>query len=616
MFHIIEDGADRRIIVDGEVGVEWSGLRDGRGNPIAAKLDATGLRMLTRTGPPIFEQILGFGIKDGKNLSRLHPILVYDLDEDGYPEVVMIGGGRVLWNLGERGFNDAPLAEHGYQLTETGAIADFNGDGNPDLMSTRARGDMVVYLGNDEGRFTGEPIVTPEFERALRAPSALTFGDIDGDRDLDAWLGQYKPAYLEGQMPSPYYDANDGHPAYLLVNDGAGHFADATVEAGLAEKRFRRSYAGSFFDLDDDNDLDLLVVSDFSGIDLYHNDGAGHFSDANDTLDSDRHLFGMSSTFGDYNMDGRLDFFVAGMASTTARRLEALGLGRDDRPDMQEMRMRMAFGNRMYLAADGGWREPEFREQVARTGWTWGTTTFDFDNDGDPDIFVANGHESGESTKDYCTNFWTHDIFDGQSEPDPVLNSVFAEMSEGFAKGRESWDGYQKNHLLMNRSGEGFVNIAFLMGLADEFDSRAAVSADLDLDGRVDVIVVEDRGTKGQKLHIYRNQAETGNHWIGIQLREEGGGWSPVGASVTVRTADRNQVGRVVVGETLMGQHPMTLHFGLSGSQQVDSIEVQWVGGAKRIVENPEIDRYHLILGRDGTGDVSRSREAKTGDRG
>jgi hypothetical protein len=616
VFHLIEDGAERRIILDGEVGVEWSGDRDERGNPMAAKLDATGLRMLTRTGPPTFKQILGLGIRDGENLSRLHPILVYDLDKDGYPEVVMIGGGRVLWNLGEQGFDNAPLVDHGYVLTESGVIGDLNGDGNPDLMSTRARGDMVVYLGNDEGRFTDEPIVTPEFEHPLRAPTALTLGDIDGDGDLDVWLGQYKRAYDQGQMPSPYYDANDGYPAYLLVNDGSAHFTDATVESGVAEKRFRRSYAGSYFDLDDDEDLDLVVVSDFSGIDLYHNDGSGHFSDANHTLDSDRHLFGMSSTFGDYNMDGRMDFFVAGMASTTARRLEALGLGRDDRPDMQEMRMRMAFGNRMYLAADSGWREPDFSEQVARSGWTWGTTTFDFDNDGDPDIFAANGHESGESTKEYCTNFWTHDIFDGESEPDPALNSMFGEMIESFSEGKESWDGYQKNHLLMNRSGEGFVNVAFLMGVADEFDSRAAVSADVDLDGRVDVIVVEDRGLKGQKVHIYRNQIETENHWIGVQLREEGGGLSPVGASVTVRTADRTQVGRIVTGETLMGQHPTTLHFGLAGSQQVESIEVRWVGGVTRTVENPEIDRYHWVVGRDGIGDVGQSPAEPTDDQG
>ena len=67
------------------------------------------------------------------------------------------------------------------------------------------------------------------------------------------------------------------------------------------------------------------------------------------------------------------------------------------------------------------------------------------------------------------------------------------------------------------------MNVAFLLGLADEFDSRAAVSTDLDLDGRVDVVVAEDRGNKGQKLHIYRNRIETENHWIGVQFREEGG---------------------------------------------------------------------------------------------
>jgi hypothetical protein len=144
------------------------------------------------------------------------------------------------------------------------------------------------------------------------------------------------------------------------------------------------------------------------------------------------------------------------------------------------------------------------------------------------------------------------------------------------------------------------------------------VSADLDLDGRVDVVVVvvEDRGSKGQKLHVYRNQIETGNHWIGVQLREEGGGLSPVGASITVRTADRTHVGRVVTGETLMGQHPTTLHFGLAGSQQVEFIEVRWVGGVKRIVENPEIDRYHLILGREASGQASRSPVEPIGDRG
>ena len=58
--------------------------------------------------------------------------------------------------------------------------------------------------------------------------AAITAGDVDGDRDLDLWVTQYKPGYRQGQMPTPYYDANDGEPSFLLLNDGRGHFTDAT----------------------------------------------------------------------------------------------------------------------------------------------------------------------------------------------------------------------------------------------------------------------------------------------------------------------------------------------------------------------------------------------------
>ena len=528
-------------------------------------------------------------------------MLLYDLDRDGFTDVVMIRAARVLWNRGSAGFELGRLLEHPPLLTEPAGVADFAGDGHPDLLAARARGDLVLYTGDAQGRFLGAARATV-FDEPLLAPSVLTAGDIDGDGDLDVWLAQYKPAYAEGQMPAPFYDANDGYPAYLLLNDGDANFAPATLEAGLGAKRFRRTYAGSFVDLDSDADLDLLVVSDYAGVDLYHNDGTGRFTDANHTLLADRHLFGMSAAFADYDLDGRLDFFVAGMGSTTARRLNALGLSRPDRPDVSEMRMRMGYGNRLYLASDEGWREPDFADQVARTGWTWGTTAFDFDNDGDPDLFAANGNESGESTVDYCSNFWSHDIYDGVSEPDPQLAGLFAEVSQELRSGEESWDGYQKNHLLMNRGGEGFIDVAFLLGVADAFDSRSAVSADLDRDGRVDLVVTESLGSEGEKLHIYRNRLDTGNSWIGVELREQADGVSPLGASVHLRTSKRTHVGRVVTGDTLMGQHATTVHFGLGKTERVEAIEVRWTGGARTTFREPEPNRYHLVLAPPGSG--------------
>ena len=88
-------------------------------------------------------------------------------------------------------------------------------------------------------------------------------------------LGQYKVPYEKGQMPVPYFDANDGYPYHLLLNDGKGNFAAATEQAGLGRKRFRRVYSASLIDLDRDGDLDLIVVSDFHGIDAFENNRRG-----------------------------------------------------------------------------------------------------------------------------------------------------------------------------------------------------------------------------------------------------------------------------------------------------------------------------------------------------
>ena len=595
--HVEEESTGQRWALEGELDVRWSQRRDARGDPIPAQVDATELQMWSRQGPPPFQRILSWSSPSDGPASRLHPLLVYDLDRDGRPEIVSGGAGRVLWNRGGGRFEEASLLGHPSRFAETAVLGDLDGDGHADLLAARERGDLVLYRGDAEGRFSGSPPAATRFEEPLRGPSTLSVGDVDADGDLDVWLGQYRPAYRGGQMPSPYYDANDGHPSHLLENDGKGHLRGVTREAGLGERRFRRSYASSLADLDGDADLDLLVVSDYSGVDLYHNDGAGNFVDANDSLSADRHLFGMSASFADFDLDGRLDFFVAGMASTTARRLEALGLFRSESPEERAMRMRMAFGNRMYLAGDEGWREPDFAEQVARTGWTWGTTAFDFDNDGDADLFTANGHASGESTQDYCTNFWTHDIYEGNSSQDPVLAELFDQTGGGVRSGDESWDGYQKNRLLMNRGGRGFTNVAFLLGVADEFDSRSALSADFDLDGRMDLVVVEDRGIDGQRLHVYRNQLQGDHHWIGLRLEEAPGRLSPAGAEVRVTTPTRTYVGRVASGETLMGQHPTILHFGLGDDARVDSIEVRWPGGERREIPAPDADRYHLLSG-------------------
>lgn len=79
--------------------------------------------------------------------------------------------------------------------------------------------------------------------RDLKYPMVLSCGDADRDGDLDIFIGQYKGPYENGTLPTPFYDANDGHPFYLLRNEGSFRFADVTADSGLAARRRRRIYS-------------------------------------------------------------------------------------------------------------------------------------------------------------------------------------------------------------------------------------------------------------------------------------------------------------------------------------------------------------------------------------
>ncbi len=383
---------------------------------------------------------------------------------------------------------------------------------------------------------------------------------------------------------------------------------DAKGQAGLAKKRFRRTYSSSLVDLDGDGDLDLLVVSDFAGLDAYENDGRGQFREATDRWFAQRSGFGMSHTFGDFDGDGREDIYMVGMSSTTARRLDRLGLGRPDFPGYTKMRGPMTYGNRLLIAQGERFIQSKLSDQTARCGWAWGTAAGDFDNDADDDIYVANGHLSGRSARDYCTRFWCHDIYTGSSKKNAevarFLSDEFRPLPlRGLDAGDISWNGYEHNKFFINDKGLGFHEVGPLLALASEADSRSVVAADLDQDGRQDLLVVsirwarpERRTVARQSLHGWWNQLETANHWVGIDLQCRSGGAAPIGARVTIRGEFGQRTASVVTGDSYFSQHPTVVHFGLGDADRLDSIEVRWSDGSSSILENPEVDRYHVVL--------------------
>lgn len=416
LLHVTKVNSSRRWVVKGELAIAWSDLKDANGLHIPRSVDVTAMRVFERQVSSAFKDLVAI-----ETTQQIGMILAYDLNRDGLSDIALPIQNKVLWNRGDGVFEgEALVAPYGLKPpreNQAAVIADFTGDGYADLLCTGTykstpTSTVVLFPGDSEGRFSVGGEVAVDFAPDLHKPMCMTAGDVDGDGDLDVWLGQYKPPYQGGQMPTPFYDANDGDPAYLLLNQGGGQFEDGTEAAELAAKRNRRTYSASFVDLDFDNDLDLLAVNDFAGVDIYYNDGFGVFTDVTEDAVDESANFGMAHTFGDYDADGQLDFFVTGMASTTMRRLNAMGLQREEFPGYTKLRTRMGYGNRMYMGgAKPGYRQPSFGDSVARSGWSWGVTSLDFDNDADLDLYIANGHLSDKTTKDYCTRFWCHDIY-------------------------------------------------------------------------------------------------------------------------------------------------------------------------------------------------------------
>ena len=612
LLHVNHEATARRFAIKGNLKIEWATTpkRVAGATPSQSKftparpgrIDASDLKITWRQGEPAFvENHVQSYERDsgGKRFpSTLHPIIIFDLDEDGLPEVVIGGWNLVYWNQGDWKFKSRPLCEQAVKHPNGGLFADLTGDGVIDYLSCVKNGFPQLYEGQPGGRFPSAPRELKIADEKMLSPTGVATGDIDGDGDLDVFIGQQKPGYQSGDIPTPYYDANDSYPSYLLMNDGQGNFHDVTEEAGLGHKNRRRNFSATFVDLDDDQDLDLMLTSDFSGIDLFYNDGSGKFADVTDRLTPRGAAFGMSHTFGDYNLDGKLDFMAIGMSSTTARRLEQLQLGREEFPEYNKSRMQMGYGNRMYLNQGQKFVQAEFNESVARTGWSWGSTTADFDCDGDQDIYVVNGQTSGKTTQDYCTRFWCHDVYYKRGErPEAAIRDYFTKMGGLFTGNSISWNGYEHNALLMNLQGSDYLSIAFLMGVSYEFDSRCTVSGDLDGDGRVDLLV-EHKDTRNSKsnLHFVRNQWDHGNHWIGVHLRRDGVGTSPWGAKVTVELTDgRKLLQHNLTGHSVWAQHASTVHFGLGKMDTVRGVTVHWPSGEVSELDAPAVDQYHVV---------------------
>ena len=489
-----------RAILEGDLLVKWEGSK-------VLEVDASNVQLRMRKGPTPFILVLDREVAPPYGSFFIDPLIVYDLEGDGRPEVILAARNEVYRWSSNGEWNTSPLCEADPRLIFTGIISDFNGDGAVDFLSARFDG-LFMHEGAGAGKFPNPARLVWQAKPRLKYAQAITSGDIDGDGDLDLFLGQYKLPYEKGNMPFPYFNANDGHPSFLLLNDGKGNFSDVTDQRGFGPKSHRRVYSSSLVDLDRDNDLDLIVVSDFAGLDAFENDSKGFFSEATRKWGLETHAFGMAHYFSDFDADGFMDILLIGMTSPVAERLEGMKLTRPYEVSDTGMR-RLAHGNRLFFGqAQGAFAERPLSAQVSRTGWSWGCSGTDFDGDGFPDIYIANGHETRQMVHDYETEFWLHDIYVGNSQENYLAEAYFKEK-EARTRGRGwSYGGYEKNRFFLNQSGTNFTEVGFLLGVALEADSRNVVARDLNGDGAPELIVMtfEVFPKIRQTLKIFENR--------------------------------------------------------------------------------------------------------------
>lgn len=590
--HLVRQSPPERATLEGPLDITWAPPSDDSPTPRIERLDASRVQWRIRPGPPAFDLLLSSSIPLGRYSLSADPLIARDLDDDGTPEFLLVAANCLYRKAPDGVFRSEAISPGIDTMVSAAVLGEFNGDGHVDLVfQTLHRLDLLPGMPN--GRFSSQsrPVWPPNPE--ANSVMALTAGDVDADGTLDLFLGQYKEPYVGGSSPTPFHAANDGYPAFLLSNISDGRFIEFPTYSEIAPKRHRRMYGASLADLDADGDLDLLTVSDFAGLDLFQNDGRGRFTDVTEAWVTNPHAFGMAHSLADFNADGRLDLLMIGMSSPTVDRLEHLGLRRPGSHQDQSQRVSMAHGNRLYLGQpQGGFAESSLGDSIARSGWSWGCASADFDNDGFPDVAIGNGLESRETVRDYESEYWLHDQHVGTAEEDPAAYLYFkSKIARTRGRGM-SYGGYEKNRLYLNQAGREFLEVGHLFGVALEQDSRNVLAEDVDADGRVDLIVVSFEKWPHPKptLRIFRNTLTDVGHWIGFRIPD-----APPGTRVTILSAAGSQTRQVVAGDSYRSQHSATVHFGLGAS--AGNIQASIVGPAGRWTGRFERkpDRYYRV---------------------
>ncbi|MGI8672592.1 MAG: CRTAC1 family protein [Luteitalea sp.] len=541
----------------------------------------------------------------------------------------MMGAGVALFDYDGDGDLDVHLvqgSETGIRAPDTAAAAP-----SPEPQAPARRGSRLFRNDLDRPggtlRFTD---VTDQAGVALVGQGmGVAVGDFDNDGDLDLYVTTF------------------GDDA-LYRNDGNGRFTDVTAAAGVSDPHWSTSAA--FVDYDRDGHLDLFVANylDFTPQGnkrcteaagardycaptayrpvpdrLYHNRGDGTFEDVTDRAGISRaHGNGLGVSVGDYDADGWPDIYVAndatpnqlwmnrrdgtfedaallsGTAYNAAGRPEgSMGIasGDYDRDGDEDMVVTNLIGESFVLYENDG--TGGFEDRRAAVGLAaptammtgFGAGWFDADNDGWLDLFVANGAVNLIPALRGTPNPYRqrNQLFLGQPVAATPRPAGGARATPAEAQASETRPGSSVRLLdVTDRAGPGLELLEV---------SRGAAFGDLDLDGRVDVVV----SNNGGPARLLRNVSTSAGHWLRLRLSQPGGNRWAVGALVTVDgPAGSWAAHRVTSAGSYLSASALDVHVGLGEDASNRTARVTWPDGTVQQFEGLTVDREHLLARR------------------
>ena len=533
-------------------------------------------------------------------------VSVGDIDNDGLDEVYICQPAglpnRLYRNRGDGTFEDITEASGLGVLENTACalFADFNNDGRQDVVVVRTGGPLL-FLNEGGGRFRRQP---DAFQFA-NAPQGTFTGAAVADYDRDGWLDIYFCLYIYYQgtdqykYPLPYYAAENGPPNFLMRNNRDGTFRDATLESGLDQNNRRYSFCCGWSDYNHDGWPDLYVVNDFGRKNLYRNNGDSTFTDVAPQAGVEDIGAGMSVCWFDYDNDGTEDLYVADMWTAAGERISAQKEFQRDAPEeVRTLYRKHARGNSLFRnRGDGTFQDSAAAAGVEVGRWSWASDAWDFDHDGFPDLYVADGMISGTSRDDLNSFFWRQVVAHSPADAKPAPNyeQGWAAINE-LIRSDGTWSGFERNIFYANNRDGTFSDVSGAVGLDFPEDGRAFALADFDHDGRLEVLL---KNRNGPQVRLLRNVIGELPPSIAFRLHGTKSNRDAIGAAITIQTESGHQTRLLQAGSGFLSQHTKEVFFGLGQAKGPVRASIRWPSGL--VQELHDLPPNHRIWVEEGS---------------